>query len=137
MGQGPMDEWSNFMSDIGQRLIAIVRQKAAAAPDFVYNPPIEEKGTCVYVHDGKPSCLIGQALWGAGLIDASLEDSAYNTETSSPLISGYLSLIDIGINELTWLRAVQYKQDTRATWADAVAYADSGDNDPLAKEWVA
>lgn len=121
------------MSDIGQRLITIVREKVAASPDYVYIPP-DGSGTCKYIHDGKPSCLIGQALWDACLISPSLEDSPYNTETSSPLISGHLALIDVDIDELTWLRAVQYMQDSRKTWAEAVEYADSDEAFPAARE---
>lgn len=110
------------MSELGQRLIQIVRQKAAENPDFVYQYPTG-RDTCVYVHLGKPSCLIGQALWEAGLIDASLEDRSTNREVSDTLIQ----VLELPLDqvEVSWLRSAQLKQDsTTYSWAEAVTHAD-------------
>lgn len=59
------------MSTLGDRLKQEVIRLAAESPDFIYESPDEDQ--CVYVHEGEPSCLYGQALWNLGLIDASLE----------------------------------------------------------------
>lgn len=114
------------MSELGQQLIAVVRRKVAEKPDYIYEQPVPERDTCLYVHDGKPSCLIGQALWEVGLIGADLEtvDKRHNSDSITVLaqflgIKGYLDE-----DELLWLRRVQQQQDDRKPWGRAVAVAD-------------
>lgn len=109
------------MSERGQTLINIVRQKAAAEPDFVYVYPGETE-TCLYVHQGKPSCLIGQALFVTGLIDASLEKTPLNADICTTLF--YHLELELDEDEISWLRAVQSKQDNGTAWADSVTWAD-------------
>lgn len=110
------------MSELGQRLIQIVRQKAAEDPGFVYQYP-PGRDTCLYVYLGSPSCLIGQALWEAGLIDASLEDLEINIETFHALIQALELPIDSV--EASWLASAQTRQDTNLhSWGEAVRGAD-------------
>jgi hypothetical protein len=40
--------------------------------DFIYAPPADENA-CVYQHEGKPSCVVGQALFKAGVTPEELE----------------------------------------------------------------
>lgn len=115
------------MSEVGQKIIAKVKEKAAATPDFVYEPPRPDaafgKGTCVNVLDGKGSCIIGQALFDLGLIDASLEaDEEHNGSDAGRLIEHLGLAVDRG--EVTWLKDVQFWQDRQDTWAFAVQHAN-------------
>lgn len=119
------------MSDIGQQLISIVRAKAAENPDFIYMPPGGADDSCVYVHKGCPSCLLGHGLWDAGLIDASFE----RLRSDAPSVlsraneEGFDNVVEIlGLAldpvELVWLEAAQSAQDDQKTWARAVELAD-------------
>lgn len=118
------------MSELGQQLIAIVRRKAAENPDFVYLPEgrivdgEEFEHTCQYIHrDGSPGCLIGQALFEAGLIDASLYERPDNSGAFFDLVDTFAWPIDQ--REVDWLRRVQWYQDKRRPWGEAAQYADS------------
>jgi hypothetical protein len=111
------------VSDIGEKLISIVRAKAEENPEFVYLPPGGDGTSCLYVHDGQPSCLIGQALWGAGCINAQFERNwTHNTER----IDGIALALGLELDpaEIEWLGRVQDSQDNQAPWGRAVAAAD-------------
>lgn len=107
------------MSELGEKIIAEVRRLVAEKPEYVYQQPF---GMCVYVSGGCGSCLIGQALFNLGLIDASLERTIHNGATAFGLIE-HLGL-DIENTELVWLRNVQFAQDSHAPWGEAVNHAD-------------
>lgn len=119
------------MSDLGKQLIETVRAKAAAQPDFVYKPPMVQPGSglaphkdsCLYIHaDGQPGCIIGHALFSAGLIDASLHKDSSNREVFSVLVGTMdLPMDDV---EISWLRAAQACQDSEFPWGESVSYAD-------------
>lgn len=109
------------MSVLGQQLISAVRAHAAEKPDHIYKSPYGH-GTCVYVYDGCPSCLIGQALWDLGLIDASFAGTAGNHVPFFSVVD-HLGLV-LDPDERKWLREVQYHQDARHSWGEAVAKAD-------------
>lgn len=104
------------MSEFGQRLIEEVRKVAAENPDLDYKAP------CLYVKAGKPSCLIGQALWRLGVIDADFEQDSSNVDG----MRGVLDRLSLRVDgsELEWLCDVQNAQDTWATWGGAIKYAD-------------
>lgn len=127
------------MSDLGQQLIAIVRKKAAERPDFVYVSPEGMRehvitgqpvnGNCEYIHaDGQPGCLIGQALFEAGIIDASLRDdpSPPAGGLNQTVFSRLAEALELPIDqdELRWLRRVQLEQDGLKPWGEAVRLAD-------------
>lgn len=106
------------MSANGQRVIEAVRAKAAEMPDYVY------EGPCEYVGNGKPACLVGHALWSAGLID---EDwSAENRDINYVNIRGVNRHYGWGFDEaeVSWLLDVQHEQDTELPWGLAVNSAD-------------
>lgn len=111
------------MSELGERLIRLVREKAAEKPDFVYRQP---PGTfeCLYMHDdGNPGCILGHALCDAGLIDSSLYWEHVNQDT----IGGLATLLELPLDrpELKWMREVQARQDEEEPWGRAVALADA------------
>jgi hypothetical protein len=120
------------MSAIGQQLIDIVRAKAAENPDFRYEPPGGAGTPCVYVHRGKPSCLIGHALWGVGLIDADFSRRQERTDKSRAILlnaEGFdLVAPELGLEldreERMWLEQVQAEQDKEKPWGIAVKAAD-------------
>lgn len=117
------------MTVLGEQLISIVRAKAAETPDYIYRPPTLN-GACLYVHQGKPSCIIGHALWEVGLIDANLPGASSGSsvfhinEESIRTVAVDLEL-DLSIAEINWLAHVQGKQDRASSWGDAVASADA------------
>jgi hypothetical protein len=127
------------MSVIGEQLISIVREKAAESPDYVYEKPLAtypaqgmfdgyQDNACVYVHDGCPSCLIGKALWDAGLIDASLEktDANFTAMVPNSTISDTVKALNtLEVGEWNWLGHVQTFQDSLKPWGVAVEGADS------------
>lgn len=118
------------MSELGQKVIAAVRAHAAAKADYVYIPPDEEpeegiSGTCVYVIDGAPSCLLGKGFWDLGLIDANAETELMNTLPFSPYNRDHFGFMtSMEEEEIDWLQSVQEQQDTKQPWGQAVAYAD-------------
>lgn len=116
------------MSNRGQKLIKIIRDLAAEKPDFVYErPSLGAFGNgCVYVHAGQPSCIVGHAMWRAGLIDHSFEAMADNRHGFGSHITGMKTLTD---REVQWLEEVQGQQDTGAAWSDAVLNADNMEYD--------
>lgn len=116
------------MSNRGAKLIKIIRDLAAEKPDFVYERPgnyHDGKG-CVYVHDGQPSCIVGHAMWRAGLIDDSFENMNYNHHGFGGHIPGMKTLTG---REVQWLEEVQGNQDCGETWSDAVLNADNMEYD--------
>lgn len=121
------------MSALGEQLISIVRAKADAQPDFVYERPTPRSGgfplnllpSCVYVHEGRPSCLLGRAMWDAGLIDASMEN--LNTNYSAFVQGAHdiaPRLEELTADEWFWLECVQSNQDSGTAWGVAVRWAD-------------
>ena len=112
------------MTVIGQQLISSVRAHAAQNPDFVYHSPWADRGSssCVYVHNSLPSCIIGHALWDAGLIDASTENSVFNSFPFLHIVAALNLTLDC--EEQLWLRDVQGCQDLQEPWGESVNKAD-------------
>lgn len=110
------------MSERGQKLINEVRMVAAKNPDFTYEEPTGA-ASCVYVHEGRPSCLIGHALWNLGHIDSSIEGKRFggnyvNGEDVRVVLS-WLNL-EIDQSEKDWLERVQVRQDNGEPWGHCV-----------------
>ena len=105
------------MSEIGQKLIDETRKVAEANPRFVY-----DEAACRYVKNGKPSCLIGHALWNLGLINEGFEVNNSNA------IVAWSVLRDLGVKvscyEEDWLSCAQSSQDSEQSWGRAVTHAD-------------
>lgn len=94
--------------------------------DYLYpvenkrNFPDQIQSACVYVHDEKPSCLVGQILHrhGVSLLELSMWENkgaytvSYHTANAEDGAQSYLS-------------ALQQKQDAGATWGEALDWANS------------
>lgn len=109
------------MSEAGQKLIAAVRARAAANPDFVYEWP-EGLGGCVNVLNGEGSCIVGCGALDSGLITAAYENTSSN-DAGIYSLSSYLGQ-PFDDEELWWLEQVQCEQDSGTTWGEAVKMAD-------------
>lgn len=111
---------------IGRQLIKHVRDLAEKHPRFTYESA-QWNGDCVYVEEGKPSCIIGQAASLAGVPIATLEQWDRRDDSSANSV-----VAEIGVHGTRvrgWLRRVQIAQDRGYTWAEAVKAADT--NHPL------
>ena len=98
--------------DLKNEVIRIAQEN----PDFIYDIGVGEQ--CVYIKDGKGSCLIGRALFNLGLIDASFEKSDRNDD-GFDFVAETLDL-DIDRETLDFLERVQHRQDRGWTWGSAV-----------------
>jgi hypothetical protein len=116
------------MSITDEQFYAAVRKVAAEAPNTVYRstvPDHQHSGTmCYYVHtdtSGNPvsaGCLIGKALHALG---TPLETLALHEGKAA---GSLLSDLGVGSDDAqSWARAVQYRQDSGATWVEAAAIA--------------
>lgn len=115
---------------VEHKLIEWTRKVAGENPDFVYEQITKENESgyksrsCLYVHDGKPSCLIGHAAIEAGIIDLSIEFTGNNLLEACELVQN-LGIVDqLSHAEIKWLNAAQNAQDTGQTWAEAIKSAD-------------
>lgn len=106
------------MSELGQKLIAAVIAKANENPDYVYTNHEEVPNSCVYVAGGKPSCIVGHALWDAGIIDAQFQTRPLNHKIVQEVVDA-LSL-PVSEHEARWLRGVQIGQDSKWAWGKAL-----------------
>lgn len=95
-----------------------IRELAADSPDFIYERP-EGVVQCRYVHGDAPGCLIGQALHFLGVPLADLV--MFEGENAITLLRE-LTYTSEPIRR--WASRVQDYQDSEATWAESVAYAD-------------
>lgn len=84
--------------------------------DYVY--PKAERGRCLYVHDGKPDCLIAVLLaeHGASLTWLSWHDGKESAHPARMLCR------DLGLPEEVggYLSAVQLRQDQGYAWGRAI-----------------
>lgn len=99
-----------------EQIIAEVRRLAAERPDFVYVSP-EFSDQCLYMHgENEPGCIFGHALFNLG-VDTS--------DTYGP-IGEVLTMQGIAatVRQRDWMRDVQYRQDHRLTWGQAIRDAD-------------
>lgn len=119
------------MSDLGEQLIEIVRRKAGQQPFMVYEPEMRYIGkgisipdSCKYMHEDGPGCIIGHALFEAGLIDGSLRDDP--DDLNVQFFENLADALELPIDdaELLWLSQVQSYQDCKQTWGIAVQNAD-------------
>jgi len=102
-------------------------QLADQNPHFVYGPPKSPEnrfGDCVYIHEGKGSCLFGQALMALGVADAEYLDKNKDWRIGTLLTrlaeEGYIERFGDQVL-LSRMGAAQRAQDDKFQWADAVA----------------
>ncbi|AOZ63612.1 hypothetical protein SEA_WEASELS2_22 [Rhodococcus phage Weasels2] len=108
-----------------------ITRLATKYPDFNYKRDSGVEGLncgvpCLYVFDGRASCIVGQALNNLGVPLEVL--SKYENWTSTKIIQEILQLsdkdLDFHMNTLVWIDRVQVRQDSGNTWSDAINYAD-------------
>jgi hypothetical protein len=108
------------------RAVELAREVVAEfGEDYLYpedhkRGEIERDGisSCVYVHDGKPSCLVGQILHKHGV---SLEDLAANEFQGAWSVSERYAGADY--HAKFFLDVAQGKQDSGMSWGEAVRLA--------------
>lgn len=111
------------------RIIREARRLAAENPDFVYKTltvldvdGVRREGDfCKYVHDGRGSCLLGQAMMNTGDITAD------NIEFEDKSISRVFAMLHLRVpdSQQRWAERVQDDQDASIPWGLAVANADA------------
>jgi hypothetical protein len=106
------------MSALGQKIIAEIRKVAADNPDFIYQAPYGD--ACFYVFNGQPSCIVGRALWNLGFIDKTLEKGSDNSIRAHVFLDKHFAL---DLYERDWIDRVQWHQDAKRTWGQAVEVA--------------
>lgn len=110
-------------------VVAKVREIVAANPDFIYvknpTPGCSLQGSCDYVHNGKPDCLMAKALHALGTPVHVL------AQCEGMLIRGVLGSVGVDVRSTdqhqragAWLRAVQSSQDDGNEWGQCVEHAD-------------
>jgi hypothetical protein len=93
--------------------------------DYVYELPDLESGVCLYVNEGKPSCIVGHYLINIlGVakhavrahegVNASTLAEALHSEGVMPAMDYWAA---------TFLDVLQREQDSGATWGEAYEYA--------------
>jgi hypothetical protein len=124
-------------------LVAKIREIAASSPDYIYvRPSGKTYGSCYNVHrDEKGNiipdqgCIIGRGLTALGWVprpgtvpvegqqDPIMEDKTGVTTLYWTTIGGFEAAPEV-MRKVSWLAAVQSRQDNDATWGQAVYYAD-------------
>jgi len=105
------------------KVVADVEELVKDRPDFVYREPLGE-GSCVYQHEGMPSCL-----WGHWMVMNNIplpEDYTTNTSTiDDRIVETYLEKhgIQMTNDAVRFMGSVQQSQDDKIPWGDAVSNA--------------
>lgn len=106
---------------------------AETGEDFIYNPPMGTGGTCVYVWEGAPSCLLGRALSRLGVpmdtlmaCDELHPGAAHGTVFGSWAMKQGLKTagFELTMSATEWGHWVQMLQDDHVPWGVAVRRAD-------------
>lgn len=116
----------------GPKALELLRAAVATrGPDYVYKPP--SSGHCVYVADGKPSCVVGVALAIHGVPIAQLQklDGQEKGGTSAAGLDSHLSFVNReAASVLGAAQAVQDEAyidqlfDPTCTWGAALIAAE-------------
>jgi hypothetical protein len=105
-----------------------VRDLLAESPDFTYQAPTED-GSCVYIADGKGSCVVGQALVKLGVPVAELSyfDQEIGGMSAGPVLRRVLDADgDLFVNpKAVAIEAVQTWQDGARPWGGAIPVMDA------------
>lgn len=96
---------------------AIIERKGE---NFIYSPPADSAGTCQYVSQGKPSCLIGHYLIEKG-VPASAFATINNLEVEDLFQGGYLDDYDVTADPeaIHAMGRLQHFQDHTHSWGGA------------------
>ena len=80
-----------------------------AQPEFVYDPP-DRAGNCLYVYDGQPSCLFGQALVALGADPLAL--AVRRNDSITAIVDDF----GLTAEKDYFLEKAQVSQDTGYAW---------------------
>lgn len=104
-----------------QDIINEVLRLAAENPDYIYTiPGGDEHSSCVYIHDGNGSCIVGRALVNNGFDPEKV--AQYEGVTADEMLVA-LDIKEETDFDQTWLDRVQTEQDSGTPWAEAVDLA--------------
>ena len=107
------------MSSHGERLVEEVKRVALADPDRVYQ---RVGDVCLYTYAGRPSCLVGHAMWNLGMIDADFENYDYKVDNNDGVLDIVKALgISLTKAESTFLCRAQSRQDCGQAWGEAIS----------------
>lgn len=95
------------VAEFGEDYVYPQDHKVAESPSSV--------PSCVYVHDGKPSCLVGQILYRHGV---DLDDLATQEFTGAWIVAGKFAAANL--KTCYFLDAMQSLQDKGSTWGEAL-----------------
>jgi hypothetical protein len=103
-----------------ERALHLLREVVAERPDYVYRPP-DDRGCC-YIDrvTDEPSCLIGHVLVRAGWTPSELRRANRSSVDDLPPALRR----DISEEAACLLAEAQAVQDTKGTWAQALAEAE-------------
>lgn len=113
-----------------------VRRIVAENPSYVYGVDSPVKGSCVYVYRGEPSCLLGRAMYAAGVpIDELQSMDRYSKTVLGNLLSSasFENVVKDTFYKLegdekaaaSWLQRVQEEQDEDEPYDECVERADA------------
>lgn len=106
----------------GATALRLLREVVAERPDYVYKPP-QDMGVCVYVADGKPSCIVGHVLSRAGCTSDQLHSlDMIGAIDATWLDVDWLELTDEAIRILGTAQGVQDGQSE--PWSRALFAAE-------------
>lgn len=114
----------------GEQIAQAIRDIAAERPDHVYVKGERTDGItapCLYVRNGGPDCIVGQALWRLGVIDASLEGTPSNNQTAAGILGDLVRkevVAPITNHTLDWIMEVQMRQDKLRPWGECISSAN-------------
>ena len=105
------------------RAVALIEQVVQGNEDFVYKAPYGD--TCLYVREGKPDCLIAQALFAAGVPLSVIVRLDRCDSILSPQIHQRLANAGVQISDEAYstFYAAQHAQDSENSWGEALRQA--------------
>ena len=114
------------MIELNRSLVDTYLDEAVAefGEDYVYSQ--DDTGSCNYVRNGAPSCLVGQVLAKAGVpLDrlAAADCGAFGGGTCANDLLEELAeegILSYDSQVIRLLFKVQYRQDSGYTWGDSV-----------------
>ncbi|WP_123788277.1 hypothetical protein [Phytoactinopolyspora halophila] len=101
------------------RALDLLEREVEGNEEYIYNPV---DFTCHYAHEGQPSCLIGRALYQAGVPVDVLEDMNGWGVIVAHSIRRILAIHNVYVTEgaLKVFYAAQVRQDVRGRWGEAL-----------------
>ncbi|KAF4408621.1 hypothetical protein [Streptomyces lycii] len=98
-----------------EQVRSVLRTVALERPEYVYDEQ-DEDGSCQYVNNGAPSCLVGHVLHRLGVpLDVLREREG---DKALHVARDLLSVSDVTAG---CLNRAQIRQDDGETWGDAIA----------------